>query len=107
MTAHLNIEQRALTRRLRAEKTSLRDIAKRVGCGHAGIDVMLRGQSREARFVEWIPRRGALSIEEREEILRGLSREDSLSAVARHLGRHTSRVSREVKANGGRVSYRI
>jgi hypothetical protein len=28
LTAHLNIEQRALARRLRAEKMSLRDIAK-------------------------------------------------------------------------------
>ena len=107
MTAHLNIEQRALARRLRAQKMSLRDIAKQVGCSSAGIDVMLRGQSREARPVEWVPRRGALSIEEREEILRGLSHGDSLSAIALHLGRHTSSVSREVKANGGRVDYRI
>jgi IS30 family transposase len=107
LTAHLNIEQRALARRLRAKKMSLRDIAKQIGCSSAGIDVMLRGQSREARPIEWVPRRGALSIEEREEILRGLSREDSLSAIARQLGRHTSSVSREVKANGGRVDYRI
>jgi IS30 family transposase len=107
LTAHLNIEQRALARRLRAKKMSLRDIAKQIGCSSAGIDVMLRGQSREARPIEWVPRRGALSIEEREEILRGLSREDSLSAIARHLSRHTSSVSREVKANGGRDHYRI
>ena len=107
LTAHLNIEQRALARRLRARKMSLRDIAKQVGCGHAGIDVMLRGQSREARAIEWVPHRGGLSIEEREEILRGLSRDDSLSAIARQLGRSTSTVSREVKTNGGRVDYRI
>jgi IS30 family transposase len=107
LTAHLNIEQRALARRLRAKNMSLRDIAKQIGCSSAGIDVMLRGQHREARPVEWVPRRGALSIAEREEILRGLSREDSLSVIARHLGRHASSVSREVKANGGRVDYRI
>jgi IS30 family transposase len=107
LTAHLNIEQRALARRLRAKKMSLRDIAKQIGCSSAGIDVMLRGQSREARPVEWIPRRGALSIEEREEILRGLSRGDSLSAIALQLGRQTSTVSREVSVNGGRVDYRI
>jgi IS30 family transposase len=52
LTAHLNIEQRTLARRLRAQKMSLRDIAKQIGCGHAGVDVMLRGQSREARPVE-------------------------------------------------------
>ena len=107
MTAHLNIEQRALARRLRAQKMSLRAIARQVGCGHAGIEVMLRGQSREARPIEWVPRPGALTIDEREEILRGLSRGDSLSAVARHLGRHTSSVSREVKENGGRENYRV
>ena len=107
LTVHLNIEQRALARRLRARKMSLRDIAKQIGCSSAGIDVMLRGQVREARPIEWIPRRGALCIEEREEILRGLSREDSLSSIARQLGRSTSSVSREVKANGGRDDYRI
>ena len=95
MTAHLNIEQRALARRLRARKMSLRDIAKQVGCGHAGIDVMLRGQSREARPVEWVPRRGVLTIEEREEILRGLSRDDSLSSLrASTRSFHVERVAR-------------
>jgi IS30 family transposase len=86
---------------------SLRAIARQVGCGHAGIEVMLRGQSREARPIEWRPRSGALTIDEREEILRGLSRGDSLSAVARQLGRHTSSVSREVNENGGRDNYRV
>jgi len=52
LTAYLNIEQRTLARRLRAEKMSLRNIAKQIGCSYAGIDVMLRGQGREARSVE-------------------------------------------------------
>ena len=107
MTAHLNLEQRALVRRLRAQKMSLRAIAKQVGCGHSGIDVMLRGKARDARPLEWIPRRGVLTIEECGEILRGPSRGDSLRSIAHQLGRHTSTVSREVKANGGRQDYRI
>jgi IS30 family transposase len=107
LTTHLNIEQRALARRLSAEKMSLRNIAKQIGCSYAGIDVMLRGQGREARPVEWIPRRGGLIIEEREEILRGLARGDSLSTIALQLGRQTSTVSREVSVNGGRSLYRI
>ncbi len=107
LATHLNIEQRALARRLRAKKMCLRDIAKQIGCSSAGIDLMLRGQSREARPVGWVPRRGALTIGEREEILRGLSRGDSLTAIALHLGRQTSMVSREVRVNGGRVVYRI
>jgi IS30 family transposase len=106
VTAHLNVEQRALARRLRAQKMSLRDIARQIGCGHAGIDVMLRGQSREARPIEWFPRPGAVTIEEREEILRGLSRGHSFAAIARQLSRCTSVVSREVNENGGRDDYR-
>lgn len=86
---------------------SLRAIAKQVGCGHAGIDVMLRGQARQARPVTWVPRPGALSIAEREEILCGLSRGDSLSAIARQLHRFPSTVSREVGANGDREHYRV
>ena len=73
------MDRNSQARRLRARKMSLRDIAKQVGCGHAGIDVMLRAQVREARPVAWVPRRGALKIEKREEILRGLSRDDSVS----------------------------
>ena len=45
MTAHLNLEQRALARGLRRQGWSLRAIARQLGCGHAGIDVMLRGQA--------------------------------------------------------------
>ncbi len=90
MTAHLNLEQRSPARRLRSQGMSLRAIAKQVGCGHSGVDVMLRSQARDARPIEWIPRDGGLTIEEREEILRGLSRGDSLRAIARHLLRSPS-----------------
>ena len=55
------------------------------------------------------PRRrgcGRLSLEEREEISRGLAAGWSLRAIAAELGRATSTVSREVAANGGRGRYR-
>ena len=48
----------------------------------------------------------ALSLAEREEISRGLSTQLSLRAIARHLGRAPSTVSREVCRNGGRAAYR-
>ena len=48
----------------------------------------------------------ALSLAEREDISRGLSTKQSLRAIARHLGRAPSTVSREVRRNGGRVAYR-
>lgn len=107
MTAHLTTFQRALARRLRAKGMSLRDIAKEIGCSHSGIDVMLRGQARDAKPITWVPRKGALTAEEREEISHGICRGDSMSQIARFLGKAPSTVTREVKANGGRNSYRI
>jgi IS30 family transposase len=47
-----------------------------------------------------------LSLEEREEISRGLAAEDSFRAIALRLGRSASTVSREVNANGGPQGYR-
>ena len=108
MTAHLTIEQRALARRLRSKGWSLRDIAKEVGCSCAGVDVMLRGQQRRAaKPVRWSPRAGRLGLNEREEIRFGLARGESMSAIARGLGRAPSSVTREVKANGGVEHYRV
>ena len=47
-----------------------------------------------------------LSLEEREEISRGLAAGDSIRAIAASLGRSPSTVCREVSANGGRKKYR-
>ena len=48
----------------------------------------------------------ALRAAEREEISRGLSAGRSIRDIARDLGRAASTVSREVRRNGGRCSYR-
>jgi len=47
-----------------------------------------------------------LSLAEREENSRGLAAGESSRAIARHLGRAPSTISREVRANGGRTGYR-
>jgi IS30 family transposase len=47
-----------------------------------------------------------LSLEEREEISRGLAAGHSIRAIAANLGRSPSTVCREVNANGGRRKYR-
>jgi IS30 family transposase len=55
------------------------------------------------------PRRraaGALRLEEREEISRGLAAGQSLRQIACGLGRAPSTVSREVRRNGGDKGYR-
>ena len=49
---------------------------------------------------------GRLSLEEREEISRGLAAGLSLRAIAAGLGRSPSTISREVAGNGGRRRYR-
>ncbi len=54
----------------------------------------------------WVSGRGRLSIHERVEILLGIARGKSLTAIARSLGRATSTVTREVAANGGRPDNR-
>ncbi len=55
------------------------------------------------------PRRRSLrhsSLDEREEISRGVAAGDSLRMVAARLGRAPSTISRELARNGGRVGYR-
>lgn len=55
------------------------------------------------------PRRSSprcLTLDEREEISRGLAAGHSIREIARQLGRAPSTVSREITRNGGRRSYR-
>jgi IS30 family transposase len=47
-----------------------------------------------------------LSLAEREDISRGLAAGESLRAIAAHLSRAPSTISREIRANGGRRRYR-
>jgi len=47
-----------------------------------------------------------LSLQEREEISRGLAAADPLRAIAMRIGRSPSTVSREVARNQGRQGYR-
>jgi IS30 family transposase len=48
----------------------------------------------------------ALTIAEREDISRGLASGQTVRAMARHLGRAPSTISREIGRHGGRVRYR-
>jgi IS30 family transposase len=106
MAAHLTKEQRTLARRLRARGMTQTAIAKNIGCSQHNISVLLRGQKLPGRPDTWIPRAGRLTMSEREEILVGLSRGESMRSIARALGRAPSTVTREVKANGDE-DYRV
>jgi IS30 family transposase len=82
------------------------DIAKEVGCTAPMVGLMVRdGKHLDADPLGWVPRPGCLTIDDREQILIGISRGDSLSSIAGRLGRSPSTISREVNANGGRDQY--
>jgi len=106
MPGILTHEQKQLAFRLRARGWRLVDIAREIGCTAPMVGLMVR----DGRFTtgvpdEWEPRPGCLSIADREEILVGIRGEESLSSIARRLGRAPSTVTREVTANGGRAGY--
>lgn len=107
MRGVLTQEQKQLAVRGRSEGLSLVKIARQVGCTAPMVGLMVR----EGRFLTglpstWTPRAGRLTISERKQVLLGLARGESMSAIARVLGRASSTITREVKANGGRSGYR-
>ena len=103
---HLSAEQKQLALRLRARGWRLIDIAREIGCTAPMVGLMVReGWHRDGKPFGWEPRPSCLGIRERERILLGIGRGESLSAIARTLGRAPSTVTREVARNGGREHY--
>jgi transposase, IS30 family len=93
-----------LLARLRAGAT-WKQVQVEFGCSHQMVWIVVR----EAGGMppKWPCRSPKqLSLEDREEISRGVVREDSFAQIADRLGRPTSTVSREVNRNGGRKDYR-
>jgi IS30 family transposase len=84
----------------------MRPIARAIGRSSGAVrDLIAKtGGVRPLVATEWSDAR--LSLNEREEISRGIAGGESLRHIAQRLGRAPSTVSREVAANGGRLSYR-
>jgi transposase, IS30 family len=84
----------------------MRPIARAVGRSQGAVRALIAktGGVRPLVPTEWSDAR--LSLVEREEISRGIAGGESARHIALRLGRASSTVSREVKANGGRSSYR-
>ncbi len=103
---YMTREQKQMARRLRAKGLTLKAIASELSCSLPLVKVSVYAQREEVGLPDkWVPAPGRLSAEEREEILLGLARGESMSAIARGLGRAPSTITREVAANGGARRY--
>jgi IS30 family transposase len=106
MGKQMTREQKQTAFRLNAKGLSHEAIARDLNFSLQAIRISLRTNHRRHHpGDEWTPAPGRLSAEEREAILVGLSRGESMSSIARGLGRAPSTVTREVAANGGPGHY--
>jgi IS30 family transposase len=106
MAGILTHEQKQLAFRLRARGWRFVDIAREIGCTAQMVGIMVNHGRYLAGVADiWEPRPGCLRVDDREEILVGIRSGESLSSIARRLGRVASVVTREVAANGGRDGY--
>jgi IS30 family transposase len=107
MTLHqLTREQKRMARRLKSKGLMLKEIARDLSCSVPLVKATLYAQREGGGLPDrWEPAPGHLSAEEREEILLGLGRGESMSSIARSLGRAPSTITRDVAANGGAVRY--
>ena len=98
-------EERAAVWRAWKDGLSLKQIGETL---HRASPVVLGVLRRDGGFAPRIRRRAprTLQLGEREEISRGLSAGLSVREIARRLGRAASTVSREIRRNGGKDSYR-
>jgi len=90
---------------LRAQGLSEREVARQLGLGQNTVSHYLRAlggiRPRARRRHEC-----SLSLEEREEISRGIAGGSSARAIARALGRSHTTIVREINRCGGRTRYR-
>ena len=101
----LTREERLEVRFLVSKGSSFEEAAAAVRCSTKTVQRLLNSAgglpARETNRAEL-----RLSLAEREEISRHLNGDESYRAIARHLKRAPSTISREIKANGGRRHYR-
>jgi IS30 family transposase len=82
-----------------------RDVADAVGIGLSTLERYLADDD-VPMFQERTRRPGALTSEQREEIMLGIERRESNTAIGARIGVHRSTVWAEIAKNGGRSHYR-
>lgn len=105
MLRTISAEEREQIWLRRAQGESVSEIGQALGRAHTSViwALQVRGGIVPAKR----KRSGRqLTLDEREQISRGLSADCAYRQIARQLGRSTSTVSREVARNGGRNHYR-
>lgn len=90
---------------LYAQGLNANEIYKRVGRSYWTVENVFRDTG-GIRPRQRTRSRRSLSLEEREEISRGVRAQESFTTIAERIGRSPSTVSREVARNGGRADYR-
>jgi transposase, IS30 family len=103
----LTREQREHALSMKREGKSFDEIARELGCCSRTVRRVVYGRrQRPPASSSWSPGEHRLSLQDREEISRGLVAGESLREIARRLGRAPSSISREVERGGGRSRYR-
>lgn len=103
---HLSREQKQLALRLHAKGWLLIDIAREIGCTAPMVGRMAREDHHlDGKPFGREPRERHLTVVDREQILVGIARGDSLTVIARALVRAVSTISREIGRAGGRDDY--
>ncbi len=106
MLTRLSREERHRIAQLYKAGLSYRQVMAEVGRSMGAVQRVIEGMGGVIKPSDWAPSAARLSLAEREEISRGLERDDSFRTIAGAIGRDPSTVSREVNANGGRSHYR-
>jgi IS30 family transposase len=103
----LTPQEREQARAMKRDGRSFDEIARELACSSRTIRRVVYGRrKRPPSSSSWSPGEHRLSLQDREEISRGLVAGESLREIARRLGRAPSSVSREVRRGGGRARYR-
>jgi IS30 family transposase len=99
-------EKRREIIRLVSKGASYREIASAVDLSFGAVWIVVKPLGGVTRKEMWNQGTRRLSLDDRVEIRIGLEQGLSLRAIGRRIGRNASTICREVKANGGRNSYR-